>query len=387
MQRITKITEQTLTGTNISNWFTLLWENKFKIGWRYFPRVLFISLITLLTAPFALYEKIRYGRKIRKTEIQHPPVFIIGHWRSGTTYLHSLMIQDTKFAYVSNMVAFMPSYFISSGGIFKHILKKLLPAKRRMDNITLGLNEPQEEEYAIANLSNLSLYHGMAFPQNFRHYSKYCSMEGLPKKTIQRWKKIFVDFLKKITFFSNGKQLILKNPSNTFRVKLLLELFPNAKFIHIYRNPYEVFLSTWKMYSEMFPYFFLQDPFSEEEGKELILDLYEEMFERYFEEKMFIPKENLIEIKYEDMVDNPIEGLNEIYNKLQLGNFDEIKDNFISYLNTTKNYKRNEHQIDENLKLKINERWHATIEKWGYNRIEKVAKRIERIGSRRIRRN
>ena len=29
-----------------------------------------------------------------KSKIDQPPVFIIGHWRSGTTMLHELMIQD-----------------------------------------------------------------------------------------------------------------------------------------------------------------------------------------------------------------------------------------------------------------------------------------------------
>lgn len=382
MQRTTKVTEQTLTGTSIVNWFQLLRDNKFKISWCYLPRALFISLITSLTAPFALYEKLRYRKKIKQTKITKPPVFIIGHWRSGTTFLHTLMIKDQNFAYVSNMQAFMPSVFISGGRLFKHVLKRLLPAKRRMDNVRLGIHEPQEEEYALANLSSMSLYHGMVFPQNLREYSKFCSLDGLPEKKVAKWKKVFQRFLQKITYYSHGKQLILKNPSNTFRIKLLLEMYPRAKFIHIYRNPYDVYLSTLKMYNELFPYFFLQEPYTDQEGQDFIIDLYEEMFIKYFAEKDLIPDGNLIEVKYEDFVENPIQGLQAIYQSLDLKYFEESNENFNSYLESVKGYKKNKHELDETVIEKISSRWQFTVQRWGYSRIERVVKRIERKGTR-----
>jgi hypothetical protein len=386
LKTITKVSEQPLTGTNIINWLRLLRENRFKIGWRYLPRALFISLTTMLTAPFALFEKIRYGRKIKQTEITNPPVFIIGHWRSGTTYLHSLMIQDKKFAYVSNLHAFLPSVFISCGKLFKPILRRILPSKRRMDNMKLGPYEPQEEEYAMANISSYSLYHGMTFPQNLKYYSQYCSIDKLPKRKVTKWKKLFKGFLQKMTYSSKGKQLILKNPSNTFRVKLLLEMFPDAKFIHIYRNPYEVFLSTLNLYKSMFPYFFLQEPFTIDEGEEFILGLYEEMFKKYFQEKDFIPEGNLIEVKYEDFIKDPIKGLYDIYQTLNLVGFDETLSSFNSYLDSIKKYKRNKHTMDETTRIKIKQRWKLTFEKWGYKRIGRVTKRLERKGTKREKR-
>jgi len=110
-----KVTELPISGTNLINWFRLLRDNKFKISLRYLPRAIFVSFVTLLTAPFTVYEKLRYRNKIKQTEITKPPVFIIGHWRSGTTYLHTLLSKDQNFTYVTNMQAFMPSIFISGG--------------------------------------------------------------------------------------------------------------------------------------------------------------------------------------------------------------------------------------------------------------------------------
>ncbi len=380
LKQPTKVTELPISGTNLINWFRLLRDNKFKISLRYLPRAIFVSFVALLTAPFAVYEKLRYRNKIKNTEITKPPVFIIGHWRSGTTYLHNLLSKDQNFTYVNNMQAFMPSIFISGGKLFKPILKRILPKKRRMDNMELGVTEPQEEEYAMVNLSNMSLYHGMVFPRNLKYYSKYCSIDNLPPKTVKRWKKVFKRFLQKITLYSGGKQLVLKNPSNTFRVKLLLEMFPNAKFIHLYRNPYDVFPSTLKLYDTMFPYFFMQEPFTEQESTDFIIDLYVEMFIKYFEEKDLIPEGNLIEVKYEDLVDDPMKGLHEIYKNLDLENFDNSRKNFQKHLDSIKNYKKNEHKLDDTIIQRISTKWKLTFDTWGYNRIERASKRIERKG-------
>ncbi|NHJ86283.1 MAG: sulfotransferase [Asgard group archaeon] len=382
----TKVTEQILSGTGIRNWLRLLWDNRFRISWKYLPRVFFISFISLITAPLAILEKLRYDRKIKHTAITSPPIFIIGHWRSGTTFLHNVLSKDEQFGYVNNITAFLPRVFLTGGRFLRPILQRCIPEKRRMDNMTLGLNEPQEDEYALANLLNYSLYHGMAFPRNIRRYYQYCSFENVPERKVLRWKRTFYRFLQKITFSSKGKQLILKSPSHTYRVKLLLEMFPNAKFIHIYRNPLDVFPSTLNLYQKMFPYFFLQEPFTVEEGKEIIFELYDKMFERYFVDKELIPENNLYELKYEDFVQNPMIFLEDIYAQFSFKDFNAAKINFTSYLKAQKSYQKNKYSLDENFKNEIFKRWHSTFERWGYNRVERLGKRINKSSIRRIKR-
>lgn len=367
MKETRKVTEQTLIGTSFFNWLKLLFANSFRIDFRFLPRAFFITFITWSLIPLVLLERIRFGRKIKQTSITKPPIFIIGHWRSGTTFLQTLMIQDNQFSYISNLHAFLPWVFLGSGKLVSAFLKRLLPEKRRMDNIPLSLHSPQEDEYAMSNISTYSLYHGMAFPRKVQYYSRYCAIDELPIKTVKKWRKIYRTFLKKITFASSGRQLVLKNPTNTFRIKLLLEMFPNAKFIHIYRNPLEVYPSTLLLYKKMFPYFHLQKPFTMEIRKEFIFNIYNKMFEKFFEEKDLIPHGNLIEIKYEDFIQEPFNILREIYLKLNLSGFDSAEDNFNSYLATQKNFQKNVHEIDDDLWQEISHRWQMTIDKWGYN--------------------
>jgi hypothetical protein len=173
-----------------------------------------------------------------------------------------------------------------------------MPKKRRQDNFKLGPDLPGEEDFAIANMCQLSYYHGLAFPKRRNYYLRYLTFHEVSEKEIKKWKKTYLFYIKKLTYATEGKRLVLKNPPNTARVKLLLELFPNAKFVHIYRNPYDVYPSTIKMYNNLVPPFFLQKPdvFTAES---IVLDVYDEIHQKYFSEKHLIPEGNLVEIRYE----------------------------------------------------------------------------------------
>ena len=359
-----KVTEQALAGTSFVNWVMLLWENRFRISLRYLPRAIFITLVAVSSIPLEIYEKMRFGARIHKTRIDKPPIFLVGHWRSGTTFLHMLLTRNRNFAFVSNMQAFMPLVFIGSGHLFRPSMKRFLPEKRRMDNFDLDLDGPSEEEFAIANLSPYSLHHGISFPKKKRYYARYCSFDGVQPKTVKRWKQIYLRFLKKIVFYTKGKRLVLKNPLNTFRIKLLLEMFPSAKFIHIYRNPFEVFSSTLRMYERMFPYFYLQVP--NEGHEDFIIELYEKMFSKFVKERNLIPAGNLVEVKYEELVADPISTIKVIYQKLGLPGFRATKTAMTAYVDSQKSYQKNSHKLDEKTKRKIADRWRIPLERLGY---------------------
>ena len=156
---------------------------------------------------------------------------------------------------------------------------------RPEDNVPLGADLPQEEEYAIGNISPYSFYNGWCFPKNMEFYYRFVCMEDVPKKAVEEWKKVYINFLKKVTFLNNGKQLVLKNPANTGRVKLLLEMFPSAKFIHIYRNPYHVFLSMKRDIETEMSLYCVQKPKKWDFIEKAMVELYNKMYKKYFKEK------------------------------------------------------------------------------------------------------
>ncbi len=91
------------------------------------------------------------------------------------------------------------------------------------------------------------------------------------------------------------------------------------------------------------------------------------MFEKFFKEKDLIPNSNLIEIKYEDFIQEPFNNLREIYLKLNLSGLDSSEDNFKTYLDTQRNFQTNIHELDDDLKQEISQRWQMTTDKWGYS--------------------
>ena len=146
-----------LFGTSITNWFRLLVESG-GADRDYFLRALFITFITIITLPSRLFSKLIYDKKIARTTISYPPIFIIGHWRSGTTFLHELMSQDPQFAHVSVWNTLLPYNFM----IFENIKKdlaKFLPATRPMDMMKIDMDGPYEDDAGLSSLNHLSFFH------------------------------------------------------------------------------------------------------------------------------------------------------------------------------------------------------------------------------------
>ena len=90
------ITFTPLPGSTFTNLVRLLAQNRFKIDVVGIPRMLYSVLMSIVLSPLNVYEKFRFHRRIQETQFKTPPLFIIGHWRSGTTYLHNLITQDTS---------------------------------------------------------------------------------------------------------------------------------------------------------------------------------------------------------------------------------------------------------------------------------------------------
>lgn len=359
-----RIDQQFLAGGSFSNWIHLLRENG-GIDWRYFTRSLYVSAITLLSAPFRTYEAARFGDAIRRTEITEPPIFILGHWRSGTTYVMRMLAQNPDFAVVTFVHTMIPGLYLGSP-IFRAILSGSLPEKRPMDNVKVAPDEAEEEEYALGNLSPYSFYHALTFPRKMREiFDKNVLFEGVDASVIEQWKAVYCYFLKKITYSSGNKRLLLKNPANTARIPVLLEMFPDAKFIHICRNPYVVYSSTMNwLDKEMLP-IALQDV-DEAAVHENALVNYEKLMHRYLADRHLIPEGNLIEIKFEDFEGDPLGMTERIYATLGLELAAETRARMGTYLASVANYRKNRYQLDPQRRREISERWGFAVQTWHY---------------------
>jgi omega-hydroxy-beta-dihydromenaquinone-9 sulfotransferase len=358
-----KKVQHPLSGSTLSNWLRLLVINQ-GVSPLYWQRALSITAMILLGAPLRWLETARFGPQIKATPLAEPPIFILGHWRSGTTYLHRLMVQDHQWGYVSSLQAFLPEAFLNAQQTLLSKLQKAWPKVRLMDNVSYSPDVPEEEDYALGNLSPFSFYGCWYFPRNMAEcYRRSVLMEGLSTAERQQWEQAFIKILKKATIRFGGKRLIIKNPSNTAKIKILLELFPEAKFIHIFRNPYDVYNSTLGFYEKMLPHYTLQT-FDQAQIEHQIFDFYRELMARYFAEFALIPSGNFIEIRYEDFENNEIAYLEKIYQKLELDGFEAAKNNFERYVKAQANYQKNQYDLDAETKAKVYHHWQEAIDRW-----------------------
>ena len=361
------VTFEPLAGSTFINILRLLAQNRFKIDLIGFPRILYSIILSLSMSPMRFYENIKFDKIINETKIDKHPIFILGHWRTGTTYLHNLISQDKQFGFPSTYHTVTPTLFLSFEKFIKPIVINSLPEKRPQDDVDLGADLPNEEEYALGALSPYSFYNGWCFPKNMGYYNNFVDLKNLSKNTVDNFKKIYLYYLKKLTYFYDGKQLILKNPSNTSRIKFLLDIFPDAKFVNIIRNPYHVFLSMKRNIEKEMILYTLQKPPKWEFFEKSMVDMYKRMFTKYFNEKKLIKKGNLVEIKYEDFILNPLIDIERIYSELNLDGFNKNKEIFMEYIKSQSKIKTQKYRIDEITKNKIYNYFKFTIDKWQYN--------------------
>lgn len=358
-------TSHSAFGSGLFAWLKVLSQNNFSIHLFFLPKALFISCAIILSTPFRWYEQIKFRNKIKNAEIKSP-VFILGHPRSGTTFLHYMMSQDPAFGYCTTTQAMIPHLFLTWSEFFSGILSKALPKTRPMDNLKMGSDLPKEEEFALVAYGAESMVTGYYFPQHFtKNFEKNVLFDN-NEKGKEKWKKNFDYFLRKLTLANPGKKLLLKSPANTARVKEILSLYPDAKFIHIYRNPFDVIQSHIHLFNKLLPMLAFQN-IDDEAIEEFVFSTYIKLHEKYFNEMSLIPKQNLVELKYEDFVAEPLENLEKIYAAISLNGFEKAKPFFEEEFKKYGSYHKNKFNMSADLAEKILSRIRFAFERFGYS--------------------
>ncbi len=357
-----------LGGITLGRWLRVLRDNRFAIDPPFWPRAIATTLIAIPNTASAVAEHLWYGRKIARATIE-PPLFILGAWRSGTTHLHNLLAKDERFAFPNQFQVSCPHTFLlaerSSAGIFDWCL----PKQRPQDAVTMGAQEPQEEDFAMSAYSGQASLMAWAFPRHAAFYLRYMTMAELSSDELARWTADYSHFLKKLTV-KNDRPLVLKSPANTGRIKTLLELFPQAKFVNIHRHPYEVFQSVQHTLRTAGPYWQLQQMNYDDEESLVsqLIDQMKTLYRGYFEQRSLIPAGHLHEIAYADLEREPVDQLRATYEKLALPNFQHVEPRVRDYLKSLAGYRKNVlRPLSASLKERLFLEWQPCFQEWGYS--------------------
>ncbi len=353
-------------GMEIRDWAKLISEHRYRIDrW---PTAISISLATAAATIINPLQRWVYHEKCADKPLVEDPVFVIGHWRSGTTLVQELMTLDERYVCPNTFQCFAPNGFLLAEWWLKPLTWPLLPRRRPMDNMRMSWNAPMEDEFALMTMGLPTTYRRVAFPNDVPRHLDYLNMEGIPTPELERWKSGLNDFVDYLNYHYADRRLLFKSPPHTGRIRVLLDMYPNARFIHITRNPMKFIPSTIHMWAALDHSNALQTPHNRN-LRQFVFDSYKRLYDGFHRDRHLLGDHNFVELRFEDLVGDYAGAMRQVYDQLGIDGFDEYALKPLqAEKEKSRSYKGNQHGLPKDLSDEILEKCGDYIDHFGYSR-------------------
>ena len=290
------------------------------------------------------------------------PIFVLGFWRSGTTLLHELLCCDSRFGFPSTFACLNPTHFLLSERWTASRFDR--EVARPMDDVRYSWASPQEDEFALLALGAPSAYRALVVPSLMLDANRLLDLDTQTAEDQELWSETFEYFLKLLTL-QQRKTMILKSPTHGYRMQTLQKRFPDARYVLIERNPYEVFASNLKLWRTLTSKYGLEGC-SETQLEEFVLAAYLLHQEAVSEGIRRCAHGFIAQIRYEDLVDAPVEQISRLYGSLNLGDFAATRTHMEEHLRKVSSHRRNRFKLSRSQKALVDGRWSGIISQGGY---------------------
>jgi len=291
------------------------------------------------------------------------PIFILGFWRSGTTLLHEILCCDSRFGFPSTYACMNPSHFLlTEQWASKHETQRR--TTRPMDNMSYSWASPQEDEFALLALGAPSPYESLIVPSLMRDPRRLVDLRQSSSAEQKCWQESFLRFHRLLTVQQN-KMMVLKSPPHGFKLPLLLSMFPEARYIVIERNPYEVFASNLKLWRTLLDLYALES-FSSDEIERFVLAAYLVHEEAIDEGTGMAGARRVAFVRYESLVADPVGQAERLYDQLELGSFEGVREAIKRYAAGAAGYTRNRLMLSSEQKAHVEASWGGIIKAKNY---------------------
>jgi hypothetical protein len=353
-------------GAPLDVWLARLIQARFRVPPRFWPRLIFTLIGSSVATAVCLPERLLLPPLLRRRRVPGP-VFVLGAHRSGTTHLHNLLSLDPQFIAPRMFQVINPTGYLVCGWAVALPAAAFMPWRRPQDSMELSFWSAQEEEFAVANSCGLSPYWALCFPRHLQFYWGMSYPERLSRPQLDEWAAHYRRFLQKLTLFS-PRRPVLKNPCNTTRVALLREMFPDARFIHVYRHPYAVYLSNLHMKRTFHEWVQLQELPDDSEYGAWFLSHYVEAIQRFYRDAAACPRARLAEVRFEDLETGTIDEVRRLYRRLELPWPDDHEVRLKVYLQRVSGHRKNRFaELPDEQRQKVRQELKPLFERWGYS--------------------
>jgi hypothetical protein len=350
-----------LTGITLKNLARLLMRERFDVDREHWMDLRNIAGVAVLSSMFGLFER---RMRVNARRSCPPPLFVLGHWRSGTTHVHRLLSADPRHTAPSAYQCAFPECFVVGESFLKPRMAADFPERRPFDNVHLGVDDPFEDEFALVKTTLISPLLSAVFPRSKSKYIGHESLRSLHAIDRAKWKRSLQQFVSKIEQ-ATGKRVVLKSPAHTFRIAAILEVFPDARFVVVVRDPYAVFASMRKMTRSLHEHNTFQEGLPTDID-DFVLGRGARMHAALMRSRDLVREHRIVTVKFEDIEASPVAALERVYDALGLGMFEGVRQSVEKYLDSSGAYRKNLHQLSVLERARVREVWGDIFEEYGY---------------------
>lgn len=297
-----------------------------------------------------------------QSAVPAPPLFLLGFWRSGTTFLHELFCCDARFGFASTYACMNPSHFLLTEEWVRQ--RTTQPILRPMDSMQFSWASPQEDEFALLSLGAPSAYEAIIAPSLMRDARLLLDVRQRSSAERNRWVETLQYFIRLLTV-QQGKTIVLKSPPHGFRLPLLPSLFPLARYVIIERNPYEVFASNLKLWRALLDLYSVE-AISPVDIETFVLSAYVLHEDAIAEGVRQVDPRLFARVRYENLVSDPVGQMALLYKELGLKGFEAVRPRIEHHVASVANHARNRFRLSAAQKNRIDSAWGQLIQRKGY---------------------
>ena len=286
------------------------------------PVSLLIGLSGLLVEPLAWLQTLLFQQRLRRSKLPPDPVLVIGHWRSGTTFLHQLLASDPAWATARNSLTVAPQVALLLQSLLRPLMRAWMTTVRPIDAVPWSVNDPQEDEVGIVRLTMDTNMAGMAFPQEYPFHFRRSVLQSTGA-----YERHWLRFTR-LTWLHDGvgrSRLLIKNSAHTARVAMVLRQFPKARFVLMRREREDSIRSLVQVKQALADLVGLQPAPEMRIQVEETMASHRQLLQAFEASRSLIPADQLLELDYNDLVETPLHTVKRIYDHFRLTGWKEAQ--------------------------------------------------------------
>lgn len=273
---------------------------------------------------YVLDEVLHHGW--RKVEVE-APLFVVAPARSGTTMLFHLLAADPRFAATTTGQTLIRSITVLE--LLRRALDKqrgwILDAREQInaqmaqldETHTLRIDRLEEDEGFFNDQFALLTAHQL-YPRVYESLG-ILQLDDRPPRVRRAVMRKYRNFIKRVLYRAGPETTYLaKNVSHAGRIASLEQTFPDARYIHIVRDPLVQLPSALGLIRDVARYGSgLERPASHPYWK-LMLEVLLDQHRRLLAWERELPAQRWLTLRYDDLVGDPGATVRRVYDHFQL---------------------------------------------------------------------